>query len=313
MNPSIWWLCAAVLLTACPAQEPDGPPQAKTISQGSDDLRSKLEKVGQPAAVDGVPPAVLAAAFPEVARLDADRQQLVAGYASLATAPCEPCAGQGIAHCAVDPPAGCENLPGLVRRLARMAAAGVPTQVMNDAVSYGDFWMPHAVDRATWPEAGRPLVVELWVDLEAPMLDRSLRTLDGLDHAKVGLVFRASATGEPALAHAAAAADLQGAWVRFAQAYAALPPEAEDAPLAAAQATPGLDLDRWQQDRQSPEVQQRVSQDAQLGTELGVRASPTWFVQGYRLRGAQDPRNVQRLVAQEWSDVAAQDSTPVTP
>ena len=50
----------------------------------------------------------------------------------------------------------------------------------------------------------------------------------------------------------------------------------------------GLDLERWRADRQAAEA--RLEADGKLAERLGVRAIPTWFLGGYRLRGDQSLR-----------------------
>jgi len=48
----------------------------------------------------------------------------------------------------------------------------------------------------------------------------------------------------------------------------------------------GLDLDRFEKDRQDPELKAKVQADMAEATALGVRSTPTFFINGRIVRGA---------------------------
>ena len=52
----------------------------------------------------------------------------------------------------------------------------------------------------------------------------------------------------------------------------------------------GLDLDRFRKDRSSPEIASLINRDLREGSRIGVRGTPTIFVNGKRLeqRSLQD-------------------------
>jgi len=60
--------------------------------------------------------------------------------------------------------------------------------------------------------------------------------------------------------------------------------DASEATLEAIARDLGLDLDQWNADRNSPLVQQKVSQDIQRGLEIRIDVTPSVFVNGRRVR-----------------------------
>jgi protein-disulfide isomerase len=56
----------------------------------------------------------------------------------------------------------------------------------------------------------------------------------------------------------------------------------------------GLDLDRFERDRKSPEVERRTKRDLESGEHSGVQGTPTFFVNGIRHDGGYDLQNPAR-------------------
>lgn len=79
-----------------------------------------------------------------------------------------------------------------------------------------------------------------------------------------------------------------------------------DANLEAAAERLGLDLTAWKACLASEAAKQAVAGDVALADELGVSGTPTFFVNGYELVGAQPFSTFQELVARELT--RAQDS-----
>jgi protein-disulfide isomerase len=61
----------------------------------------------------------------------------------------------------------------------------------------------------------------------------------------------------------------------------------------------GLDLARFDQDRASPEVKQRVERDEQEAERLGVSGTPAFFINGRFLSGAQPFDAFKRMIDEE--------------
>ena len=61
----------------------------------------------------------------------------------------------------------------------------------------------------------------------------------------------------------------------------------------------GLDMDQFSSDSQSPEVKARVDADMAQAMELGVSGTPSFFINGRFLSGAQPYESFQRMIDEE--------------
>lgn len=61
----------------------------------------------------------------------------------------------------------------------------------------------------------------------------------------------------------------------------------------------GLDLERFDKDRNSPEVKQRIERDEQEAQRLGVSGTPAFFINGRFLSGAQPFEAFKRVIDEE--------------
>ena len=61
----------------------------------------------------------------------------------------------------------------------------------------------------------------------------------------------------------------------------------------------GLDLERFDADRNSPEVKQRIERDEQEAQSLGVSGTPAFFINGRFLSGAQPFEAFKRVIDEE--------------
>jgi protein-disulfide isomerase len=59
----------------------------------------------------------------------------------------------------------------------------------------------------------------------------------------------------------------------------------------------GLDLDRFEEDRRSPAVEERIERDFRSGVRAGVMTTPTLFVEGQTFAGVPDADLLRRLGA----------------
>jgi protein-disulfide isomerase len=98
------------------------------------------------------------------------------------------------------------------------------------------------------------------------------------------------------LAHAAEAAARQGAFWPFHDALYADQARIDDPHLWARVADVGLDLERFEADRRSPEVAERVRSDTREGLRGGVTTTPTLLVAGRLEPGAPEPARLALLV-----------------
>ena len=97
------------------------------------------------------------------------------------------------------------------------------------------------------------------------------------------------------LAHAAEAAGLQGAYWDFHDSLYADPGRLDDPHLWERVRRLGLDLDRFEEDRRSDAVTDRVERDFRSGVRAGVVTTPTVFVDGTAHSGVPTPALLERL------------------
>jgi len=98
-----------------------------------------------------------------------------------------------------------------------------------------------------------------------------------------------------AAAHAAEAASLQGAFWEMHDALFADQGRLDDPHLWARAERLGLDLDRFEADRRSEEVAERVARDFRSGVRAGVVITPTAFVGGTAHAGSPSPDLLKAL------------------
>ena len=103
-----------------------------------------------------------------------------------------------------------------------------------------------------------------------------------------------------AAAWAAEAASLQGRfWPYYDRLFAS--ESLDDAALRRAAAETGLDLRRFEKDRNEAEVRRRVAEDVALGNRLGIDAVPTVYVNGRRAPSIQ-MKDLHLLVMSELAN-----------
>ena len=99
-----------------------------------------------------------------------------------------------------------------------------------------------------------------------------------------------------ALAHAAEAAALQGGFWEMHDSLMADQSHLDDPHLWRRCEELGIDLERFETDRRSAEVADRVKRDFRSGIRAGVTTTPTLFVDGVQYAGGPDAELIARLV-----------------
>ena len=102
-------------------------------------------------------------------------------------------------------------------------------------------------------------------------------------------------------AKAAMAADLQGKFWPFHDALFTAP-KLDEEQLGVIAASVGVDVGRWNQDRASAAVDRAVSTDVQRASKYGISSTPTFFVNGYKIKGAQPPPAFEKIIEAELAD-----------
>jgi hypothetical protein len=283
------------LLPGCSSgpAEPPPPPQSKPV-------HVELNSSQPPPLPELAEPEALQSAVGALTGLEGMDLYLAVGVMNLVPAPCEPCfPGTSLGVCLLSPQPGCENLPALAERAARLVRAGTDQHVLRDQLSYAEPWIPDATAEDN-PDA---VDIELWLDPGTPGTAQLFERIAAVE-ASAGtfaLHIRPMGDGPEDIAgRGLAAAAAQGAAKTYLQSISSEATEAEVRALAASQ---GLDVARFAADFEAARV------DVAVMRTKGVRSSPTWFVEGYRLRGLQSVDAIGRLVKMASSDLL----TPETP
>ncbi|MCB1652998.1 MAG: thioredoxin domain-containing protein, partial [Pseudomonadales bacterium] len=146
----------------------------------------------------------------------------------------------------------------------------------------------------TWGSRQAKVTIAIFSDFQCPFCARAARTVDQIKKAypgKVRFVFKHlplpfHKQAKPA-AIAAMAAHRQGKfWEYHDQLFANYRSLSEETFLKIAQDLQ-LDMDRFKQDVADPSTQKLVEVDAQYARTVGANGTPTFFVNGYRVVGAQ--------------------------
>ena len=144
--------------------------------------------------------------------------------------------------------------------------------------------------------SGGVVVIE-YGDYECPYCARTDLLLNGLPITHVFRHFPVVSKHPRArvLAHAAEAAALQGAFWEMHDSLFGDQGRLDDPHLWARVETLGLDLERFEADRRSQAVAERVERDFRAGVRAGVVSTPTLFVDGEQHAGVPDAELLARL------------------
>ena len=136
-----------------------------------------------------------------------------------------------------------------------------------------------------------------YADLECPWCARTHALLAELRVTRVFRHFPVVSKHPRArvLAHAAEAAGRQGRFWEMHDSLLEDQGHLDDPHLWERAGQLGLDLDRFEADRRSEGVAERVERDFRSGIRAGVTATPTLFVDGRRHPGVPDPELLRRL------------------
>jgi protein-disulfide isomerase len=143
------------------------------------------------------------------------------------------------------------------------------------------------------PSAALVTLVE-WADFQCPFSSRAEATLSQIRETygdKVRLVWRNQPlpfhTHAAAAARAAMAANAQGKFWQLHDALFANQQRLEDADIEGYASGLGLDMRRWRFNRDSSRIQDEIDQDARYGKTVDANGTPTFFINGIRVVGAQ--------------------------
>ena len=248
------------------AQSPVKAPQASPVETDTD-TQLTCGTVGNLAQV---PLNVLQDQVPELETLSDKQQQQVAGFLNVVPAPCCACWESGhIAECLIEAPKGCENLDALKDRAIKAVQQDIPPKQLQSLLSYGDYWVP----------------------LKKGLKPSRLKSSRGL--ARSGRQQRSSVAKQ--------IATLQQDFGIY-----PLSPFLRDFCIHVMLNRPAPArvscLNRFEQQRRNSgmELATVLKMEQGYAQRSGVRSTPTWFINGYRLRGQQSPLLLSKPFCQNW-------------
>ncbi len=282
-------------------------------------LEAEVERLGagqRPARPAGPPP-VQASTYrplelqePALMGLSMPDQERAMAVLNSEAGACAPCKERGLsaAACLMEQP-GCKNMPGLVRRVAGLAAGGAGDAVLRDALAYEQPWQPGvSTDGHARGPADAPVTIVMFMEPQCPYCVRGSATMQQLEERygpRLRLVYKHMPLPFHQRARPAAiameAAAQQGRFWEFHDALYARAGELNEsgALLSEIASQLGLDLGRFEEDCEDPALAARVDADVELAGSLGVTGTPNFFVNGYPMRGAQPVDKFAALIDRE--------------
>ena len=255
------------------------------------------------------------ATVPGLSGLAADEQEKAVYILNNVQGACQPCmdTGRSLGQCFLDmnkllDQKVCANIPRLLKRVTNLADSGASPDDIRAVVDLG-VWIPLDVGNAPTrgPKTAPIRIIEI-SDFQCPYCKKSQDTLHQLDAkygdkllwAFVNLPLQMHKMAGPA-AKAAMAAHLQGKFWPFADALFASQAMDENAVKGIATQLE-LNVPKWEEDRASLPVDQAVQADMQRAGKLGITSTPTFFVNGYKVKGAQPVDAFARIIDAELAD-----------
>jgi|GEM_PF-4149638 len=229
-------------------------------------------------------------------------------------AACEACSDKGLSAAAcVKSVSVCENMPKLAGRAARLAADGKSSKEIGEAIAYEEPWV--RVDSSKAPVKGSDKAVVTIIeysDFQCPYCARVQGTLGGLAKKygdKVNFKFMHNPLSRHKLAGpagvAALAAGEQGKFWEFHAKIFDHQRELSDEKFLEIAKDLDLDMAKFQKDLKNEAFDAQVKADQLQARKVGVRGTPTFFVNGYRLRGAKPAAFFEKIIDRELADLGS--------
>ncbi len=203
----------------------------------------------------------------------------------------------------------CANMPRLARRVVRMARQEKSPDDIRAGAEFSQPWLP--IEPGDAPSKGRadaPITLIEYSDFQCPYCKKAQPNIKALE-AKYGDKLRVVFMNQPLAMHkmarpaalAALAADKQGKFWEYHDAIFAAE-GLDDAKLVTLAGQVGLDVPRWEKDRASTEVDAAVAADAARAEKWKITSTPTFLVNGYKVKGAQPPEFFDRIIEAELAE-----------
>lgn len=203
----------------------------------------------------------------------------------------------------------CANMPVLSRRVVRLAKEGKSPDDLRSAAEFSQPWIP--LDPGNSPSLGSPdapVTLIEYSDYQCPYCKKAQPHIKAVE-AKYGEKVRVVFMNQPLAMHkmarpaalAAMAAERQGKFWEYHDALYAVE-GLDDAKLVAIATTLGLKLPKWEADRTSTEIDAAVAADVARAEKHKITSTPTFFVNGYKVKGAQPLEFFARIIDAELAD-----------
>ncbi|MFZ5480297.1 MAG: DsbA family protein [Myxococcota bacterium] len=256
--------------------------------------------------------------IPGLAGLDAGAQEKALYILNNVPGACQPCmdTGRSLGRCLLDDAklldrTLCRNVPKLAARTVRLAKAGKAPDEIRAQVEFTSPWVPldPGAARPSKGPADAPVTLVEISDFQCPYCKKSQTTLTALDERYAGklrwvfvhLPLAMHEAAKPA-ALGAFAAQQQGKFWPFHDALFASE-GLDDAKIRGVAQNVGLDLERWEADRASIDADKAVAADVALAEKYKITSTPTFFVNGYKVKGNQPIEVFARIVDAELEDI----------
>lgn len=228
---------------------------------------------------------------------------------------CQPCqeTGRSLGQCYLDmdkllDKKICANIPALTQRVIKKASQGASPDDIRAVVDMGT-WSP--IEPGNSPSTGpqnAPITLLEISDFQCPFCKKAQPIMEELEKKygdKIRKVFinlpLAMHKMAPPAAKAALAAHLQGKFWPFHHSLFAAPKLDEDE-LKKIAAEHNLKMDQWEKDRASLPIDQALQADISKVSKLGITSTPTFFVNGYKVKGAQPVDVFSRIIDAELAE-----------
>jgi protein-disulfide isomerase len=203
----------------------------------------------------------------------------------------------------------CADVRTVAQRVVRLAKAGKSPDEIKEQTEFSQPWMP--IDTAGRPSKGpadAPVTIIEYSDFQCPYCKKAQPSAHAVEEkykGKVRFVFMHLPLAMHKMARpaalAAAAADKQGKFFEYHDALFASE-GLDDAKLVEIARELGLDVPRWDSDRKSTEIDKIVTADQRTAEKWKLSSTPTFFVNGYKIKGAQSPEFFSRIIDAELAD-----------
>ena len=203
----------------------------------------------------------------------------------------------------------CADTKTVAARVLRLAKAGKSPDEIKEQTEFSQPWIPLDVTgRPSKGPADAVVTIVEYSDFQCPYCKKAQPNIKALEEQYAGRV-RFVFMHQPLEMHkmarpaalAAAAADEQGKFWEYHDALFASEGINEDTFVQIAKDI-GLNVSKWEAARRSTTVDKLVSDDQRLAEKWKISSTPSFFVNGYKVKGAVPPEFFARIIDAELAD-----------